>query len=314
MQDFFSYIADQSISASKNHVASLLVEQNLDPYLHIEHFLKTHQQSLLNEWLDSFFKRMGNAWNGFWKSPKDQPVNQLELARQALNDLHRIVANHPAADMKMVLRGLEQSLAILDRIKPTLKQHEDVPHSGEENKLPKEWHEKWASLVQRQHSTMKEPDGEEKKNKLIALDDEFEQFWTKIQDYYQSLPNTDPNKQAVKYFLQSIDADTSFRDIRDLLDTARKRTQNNLLVNRPDVYRQVAQVWHQLAAKNPDIKGRAQQLMRWYQGLQSQHPLKQFIHKEMQDSPDLGENEANVFWKYAVEWINKFPHHAAVGE
>jgi hypothetical protein len=30
----------------------------------------------------------------------------------------------------------------------------------------------------------------------------------------------------------------------------------------------------------------------------------------MQQHPELDNNEMNVFWKYAVEWINKFPHHA----
>jgi hypothetical protein len=312
VQKFYDYLNDQTLAASKNHIAALMVEQRVEPYLHIEYFLKNQHQELLTEWLDSFFKRMGQAWNGFWKNPQESPTNQLEIARQALNDLHHMIAAQGgnSHNTKTILLGLEQSLGILEKLKPGLASTVDVPHSMAEDKLPSPWHERWASLVQHQHGLVKEPDSEEKKDKMLLLDEELEKFWKEIQDFYQSLPLNNPNKQKIKNFLQSVDTDAEFRDVRDLLDVARKRTQNNLQANRPEVYRQVALTWQQLAAKTPNVQQRAQQLLHWYQRLPDTHALKQFIRQDMQQHPELDNNEMNVFWKYAVEWINKFPHHA----
>lgn len=325
---FYTFLTDRKLTADKDRIAKKMARLGVDPYLQIERFL-SGPQILSEGFLGNFWQRIKNAWSGFWRepNPRDSPMTRFEYAQQALNDLHQMVQTNQGADHRTlgtILQGLEASVEILNKIEPMLKVYDDsilnyaqtgVPHSDPQDGLPEEWHNKWGEIMKKQNAIMKEPDSEDKKNKLIQTDLELGNFLKELSNYHQTISPHDAakseEKQRIEKFLQKINNDSTFRYIRELLDYARRRTDSGTVVQRPRGHEKVYFAWRKIATAIADPTQRQQKMIEWYNSLTDKHPLKTFVRQEMSENPELGGTEQEVFWKYAYEWINKFPHHMA---
>lgn len=326
------------IEVDIDRIARLMVQKNVDPHWYIRKYLEafeTEDGLICEGWLGNFFRRIGNAWKAFWTDPTrgDQVMNRLEDAKKALSDLVQMVQQNQGAESGMlgtVLRGLEQSLSILNKVEPTIKQYEPrisqmqaAQQSGKPApafvsdpaiQLPEDQHNIFMQIMQDRDRLIKTPDSEDKLHKLMQNDDELLRFRQSLEDMYQNLNPSDEAqqqyKERIKNWLTHIDNDTTFREIENLLDAAKRRTRTNLSVQRPQGYEQAVFAWRNIVAKTSDPNQQKQQLLQWYQALPPNNPVKAFIQHDIQENPDLG-NENELFWKYAQEWINKLPHFLA---
>jgi len=340
MSNFNKYLSSRRVDVDVDRIARLMVQKNVDPNWYIRRYLEAMESDdglILEGWLGSFFKRIGNAWSGFWKdpNPQDSPSTRLEAAKKALQDLVQMVQQNQGAEsnvLGVVLRGLEQSLGIIDKIEPPLKTAEPrikqfqaaqaggqagtVMFQGDpNNRLPDDLHQKFEDIMHRRNMLIQQPDSEAKATNLVKNDDELLQFRQQLEDQYQQMapktPQDQQNKERIKTFLTRIDTDATFREIESLLDFARKRTQgNNLMVSRPQGYEQAVLAFRNIAATTTDPKQQKDQLLHWYQSLPANNPVKQFVMNDVREHPELG-NELELFWKYSQEWINKLPHFLA---
>jgi hypothetical protein len=335
---FNSFLGRRRIDVDIDRIARLMVQKNVDPHWYIRKYLEAmdSEDGLICEgWLGNFFKRIGNAWAAFWKDPNrgDQVLNRLEDAKKALGDLVQMIQQNQGAETGMlgtVLRGLEQSLAILDKVEPTIKQYEPrisqmqaaqkggqpAPSfvSDPSTQLPQDQQQHFMSIMQTRDQIIKMPDSEDKLHKLLVNDDELLRFRQGLEDMYQTINPQDENqkqyKDQIKNWLTHIDNDTAFREIQNLLDAAKRRTRTNLSVQRPQGYEQAVFAWRNIVAKTQDPAQQKQQLIQWYMALPQNHPVRAFILNDIQENPELG-TEGELFWKYAQEWINKLPHYLA---
>ena len=324
------------IDVDIDRIAHLLVQKNVDPNWYIRRYLEAMEREdglILEGWLGNFFKRIGNAWSGFWKdpNPQDSPTTRLESAKKALQDLVQMIQQNQGAEsnvLGVVLKGLEQSLGIIDKIEqplrtaePRIKQYQAANAGGSgtvmfqgdpNNRLPDDLHQKFEEIMQRRN--IQQPDSEAKATNLVKNDDELLQFRQQLEDQYQQTapktPEEQQYKERIKTFLTRIDTDATFREIESLLDFARRRTHSDLMVSRPQGYEQAVLAFRNIAANTTDPKQQKDQMLHWYQALPVNNPVKQFVMNDVREHPELG-NELELFWKYAQEWINKLPHFLA---
>lgn len=332
MRTFYQFMRDRSLTEQQLRIARLMARQRVNPYTYIEHFLRHPQSTILAEgWLGGFFKRLGNAWNAFWKNPngpEDNPGNRLETAKAAMVDLQTMLQQNVGADegqMQVVLNGLEQSLTILGKIEPVVHQLSSgimqYSQTGQQiadpsQDLPEDIQQKWIDIMTKRDQIIKSSEKEEiKAQKLFANDDELIAFKNQLEQLHRSMNSYDQDENKVEYkkklenFLRRIDNDTTFREIQNLLDLAKRRSGGtNMLVQPPEGYGEVQQAWRQIASTTNDPNQHKQQLLAWYGSLAPNHPVKAFIHQEMQKG-ELGNNENEVFYKYAHDWMTKNPHH-----
>ncbi len=327
MRNFYDYMVDRSLAGQKLRIALLMAERRVDPYLCIQEYLDS--DTLLTEsWVGSFFKRLGNAWNGFWKNPnpEDSPLTRLEAAQKALGELQQMMQQNQGADqgaIQVVLKGLEQSLAIVSRIEPTVQQlssqiqqfaQTGVPHSDPNAGLPQDLNGKWMDIMQRRNELMKSA-SEDNMQKLVANSNEFQQFKVALEQEYQQIDPQDANqanqdkKKRIENWLKRIDTDATFRQIENLLDLARTRTAGGKSAQRPEGVGDVQMAYRQIVAATQDQGQQRQQLIGWYGKLPENHPVKSFVRQEMQNNPQSGADENDMFYQYAHEWMMKFPHH-----
>jgi hypothetical protein len=339
VNNFNKYLGSKRQDVDIDRIAHLMVQKNVDPNWYIRRYLEAmdSEDGLICEgWLGAFFKRLGNAWSGFWKdpTPDDSPTSRFEAAKQAIQNLIQMVQQNQGAEsnvMSVVLRGLEQSLSILGKVEPMLKKAEPrikqfqaaqsgqeagsiMFHGDEANKLPDELHQKFEDIMHRRNMLVKQPDSEAKITNLVKNDNEFLQFRQDLEDEYQKIApknaEQEEYKERIRTFLTRIETDATFREIENLLDYARKRTNEGLMVSRPKGYEQVVTAFRNAAAKSNDLGQQKSEMMHWYQNLPSNNPVKQFVANDIRENPELG-NELELFWKYAQEWINKLPHFLA---
>ena len=322
-----------------DRIARLMVQKNVDPHWYIRRYLEAieSEDGLICEgWLGNFFKRIGNAWSSFWKDPNanDQVLNRLEDAKKALTDLMQMVQANQGAEptqMATVLRGLEQSLALLGKVEPTIKQYEPriaaqhqaqkagspIPSFSDDptHQLPPDQHAQFMSIMSQRDQIIKMADSDAKLQRLDANGDQYLQFRNQLEDYYQTFaaktPEEQQQKEQIKNWLTQIDNDTAFREINNLIDVAKRRTRSSdLAVQRPAGHGKVVLAWRNIAAKTKDPNQQKQEMLQWYQALPPTDDVRQFVQKELQENPHLG-NELELFWKYSQEWINKLPHFLA---
>lgn len=331
-------MGSRKIDVDIDRIARLMVQKNVDPDWYIRRYLEAMESDdglICEGWLGNFFKRIGNAWSSFWKDPNasDKVLNRLEDAKKALTDLVQMIQQTQGAESSMmgtVLRGLEQSLAIIDKVEPTIKQYEprisaqfQAKKAGNampafaadpNQNLPEEQHNQFMSLMQQRDQIIKTADSEAKLQRLLANEDQLLQFRQSIEDSFQqttgNTPEEQQRKQQIKNWLTAIDNDTAFREIQNLLDVAKRRTRSDVGVQRPQGYEQVVFAWRNVVAKSQDQNQQKQEMLRWYQALPLNDPIKQFVQHDMQQNPHLG-NELELFWKYCQEWVNKLPHFLA---
>lgn len=328
MRNFYQYMRNRSITEQQLRIARLMVERGVEPYTFIGQFFD--HPPLLTEFLGGFFKRLGNAWNAFWKNPnkpEDNPENRLEAAKAAMIDLQNMLAQNVGADqghLQVVLNGLEQSLTIMGKIEPSIRQlssgimqyqktGEAIPTQGI---LPEDLEQKWMAIMTKRDEIINGGEKEEiKAQKLFANDDELMAFKHELENIHQGINDYEQDQGRVQYkkqienFLRRIDNDTTFREIQNLLDIAKRRAgASNMLVKPPEGYGEVQQVWRQIAGTTADPNQHKQQMIAWYGTLAPNHPVKAFIHQELQKG-ELGNNENEVFYKYAYNWMTKNPHH-----
>lgn len=331
MRNFYGYLQDRAISDQQHRIANLMAERAVNPYVYIENYLDN--QVLLTEgWIGNFFKRIGNAWNGFWKNPNptDNAMTRLEAAKKALEDLTQMMQQNQGADqwaIQVVMKGLEQSLSIVNKIEPSVQKlssgieqfaKNGTPHSDPHDGLPPDLDRKWVEIIHKRDALIREPDTEAKIQKLLANDDEWIAFRQQLEELNQTINPHDADegkreqKKRIENWLQRIDNDATFRQIEYLLDAARKRSgTNNMLVQRPGDVGFVLKAWREIQSKVTEPNQQKQMLLAWYAKLPPNNPVRAFIQQEMKNSPQLGTNENEVFLKYANEWITKFPHHMA---
>jgi hypothetical protein len=236
MRNFYTYITDRSLASQKQRIAYLMAEHRIDPYLYIEQFLDS-DQFLTEEWLGGFFKKLGNAWRAFWQKPgqqEDSPLTRLETAKKAMGELEQMIKQNVGTKqntLQVVLRGLEQSLAILQRIEPTIQQYDQhmmqyqktgVPHSGSDDELPPKWQQKYMAIFKEMNWLMRQPQTDEVANKLAEINDKFVRFFGELEDYITTLNDPDEKKQIVNFLDRKFN-DTTFREIMDLLKEPRVR-------------------------------------------------------------------------------------------
>jgi hypothetical protein len=325
MKGFYEYLEHNKFDTLTNRVAHLMVDKRVDPYAFIAQYLdKLDAEAPINEFLGGFFRKLGAAWRAFWKTPSvDDPTNRLNTAKEALNDLITMLKQSAGAErgsIEVVIRGLEQSLQLIAHVEPTINQFNqkmmqyrkgNVVLPDVAQMLPEDLNKKYLQLMQTHDQLISMPDSEDKLNKLLANEEQLDAFYHELTEIYQSINPTDESKkkykEQIKNFLNKIESDTAFHQIKSLMDFARKRTRDNLLVSRPKQYEQVIFTWRNIVSKTKDQNQQKQQLLQWYQTLDRNHPVKAFIQKEMQEEP--GQNESELFWNYASNWINKFTHH-----
>jgi tetratricopeptide (TPR) repeat protein len=328
MKGFYEYLEHNKFDTLTNRVAHLMAEKGVDPYAFIAQYLdKLDAEAPINEFLGGFIRKLGAAWKAFWKTPSvDDPSNRLETAKEALNDLIAMLKQSAGAErgsIEVVIRGLEQSLQLIARVEPTIKQYNQkmmayrkgdasaaLPDIAQQ--LPDDLNKRFVELMTAHNQLMDMPDSEDKLNKLQLNQDQIEAFYKQLSDVYQKINPADEAqkeyKTRIKNFLMKIENDTAFQQIQNLMNFAKQRSgEQNLAVSRPDQYHDVVFAWRNIASKTRDPNQQKQQLLQWYQTLDKNHPVKAFITKEMQEQP--GHNEADLFWNYANDWINKFTHH-----
>jgi len=224
--------------------------------------------------------------------------------------------------IEVVIRGLEQSLQLINHVEPTVQQFNQKMMNYRKGDvsaglpdiaqmLPEDLNDKFVKLMNSHDQLIALPDSDDKLNKLIASEEQIDSFYQELSDLYQKINPADENqkeyKEKIKNFLNKIESDTVFHQIKSLMDFAKKRSRDNLLVSRPNNYHEVVFAWRNIVSKTQDPNQQKQQLLQWYQALDKNNGIKAFIHKEMQETP--GQNEAELFWNYASNWINKFKHH-----
>lgn len=328
MKGFYEYLEHNKFNTLTDRVAYLMVAKGVEPYAFIAQYLeKLDAEAPINEFLGGFFRKLGAAWNAFWKTPSvDDPKNRLDTAKEALTDLITMLKQSAGAErgsIEVVIRGLEQSLQLINHVEPTIQQFNQkmmqfrrgnpaaaLPDIAQQ--LPEDLNKKFVELMTAHNQFMGLPDSEDKLNKLKLNQDQIEAFYQELSDVYQKINPADESqkeyKERIKNFLMKIENDTAFQQMKNLMDFASKRSgASNLAVSRPDNYHDVVFAWRNIASKTRDPNQQRQQLLQWYQTLDKNHPVKAFITKEMQDEP--GHNEADLFWNYASDWINKFTHH-----
>ena len=316
MQKFYDFVKTQSLDTKKTQVAQLLAETT-NPYAYI-------QSHLINEgFLGGFFRRLSNAWNAFWQDPSASghasPQDRFNTAKSALEDLHQMVSQQGGDQqtMDILLRGLEQSLTIMKHLEPTFAQYvgslEGVPLQG----LPDELDKRYVAIMRRWNAAMNEPDSEQKKQKVLAGQEELENFTREVEELYQKLNPRDRRvaeyKKQIENWLRRLDTDAAFHQVQKVLDLARQRSDSGLVARQPREVNQVLAQWRLISKQTQDASQARQQLLGWYNNLPENHGLKIFIRKEIQQHPQLGNDESMVFYKYAYQWMTKFPHHLARG-
>lgn len=337
MQNFNKYLGARRIDTDIDRIARLMVQKNVDPHWYIRRYLEAMEREdglICEGWLGNFFRRIGNAWNSFWKDPNanDKVTNRLEDAKKALGDLVQMIQANQGAEtgmMATVLRGLEQSLSIIDKVEPTIKQYSDrinTQHQAQKSgnpipsfaddpnqQLPPDQQAQFMSLMQQRDQIIKMADSEAKLQRLLANDDQLLQFRQSLEDLFQQIKGNTPQeqqqKQQIKNWLTHIDNDTAFREVQYLLDAAKRRTRSNLSVQRPQGYEQAVMAWRNVVAKSNDPNQQKQEMLQWYQSLPANNPVKAFMRQELQEDPH--QNELELFWKYVQEWVNNLPHFLA---
>lgn len=305
-----------------------MVRHGVHPYSYIENYLYS-DNVILSEWLGSFFTRLGNAWDAFWKepNPEDNPEKRLETAKGAMNDLHSMLQQNVGADessLSVVLQGLEQSLEIMNKIEPTVKNlsgsivnynKTGTPHQDPNDGLPEDLHNKWMEIMGKHDQIIKSSEHVDiKAQKLKAANDELWNFKNQLLNMSKSINphDNDPNKaqykQKIEKFLNTIDNSATFRQIQNLLNYAKRRMgDSGLLHDRPEGHGEVVMALRQIANTTADPTQQRQKLFAWYQTLPQDNAVKAFIQQEIKENPQLG-NEQQVFFKYADDWINKYQH------
>lgn len=336
-------MGSRRVDVDIDRIARLMVQKNVNPRWYIDRYLESMQgleappQLILEGWLGNFFKRIGNAWKSFWKDPNSPEAasEKLDAAKQALEDLVATVKQNQGAEatvLPTILKGLEQSLTILNQIEPQIKQlsgritafqksgagptgaafADDPMHQ-----LPQDLNQKWQKLMAARDALVKQPDSQHKADALVQNDNEFIQFKHELEELYQNLNPNDPDPQKQEYkkklenWLRRIDTDSTFNEIEALLDVARRRTSSGQLVKRPNGYMDLLNFWQQISQTVHDPNQQRDQIIAWYGKLPPAHPLKKFVQDEMKKSPNIGQDENALFYKYAYNWITKFPHHLA---
>lgn len=340
MANFHAFMGDRRVETQADRIALLMVHKNVNPRWYIDRYLESQEsiqappQLILEGWLGNFFKRVGSAWNSFWKDPQhgENILNRLEDAKKALQDLIQMVKQNAGAEqnvMGTILQGLEQSLNLLSNVEPQIREMEprikqfktgggQTPLAADPmHSLPNDLETKWQQIMNARDQIIDLPDSEDKLNKLVQNDDEFVKFKNEIEDLYQNLDPNDQQKQEYKKrienFLRRIDTSATFREIQALMNFARRRTSSGQMAGRPRGYEQVVMQYRQIAQTVSDPNQQRDQLINWYKGLNNNHPIKMFVRDELRKNPNLGQDEDAVFYGYAYTWITKFPHHLARG-
>ncbi len=296
-----------------------MAQRAVNPYVYIETYLD-NQQLVTEGWIGGFFKRIGNAWNGFWKNPNpaDTAMTRLESAKKALAELQQMVQQNQGAEgdvLGTVLNGLEQSLTIINHIEPTIKDmdgkmqqfsKDGVEGNDPMHQLPDAYNAKFQQIMQARDGIIRQADSEDKLKKLLQNDNLLVQFKHELEEQYQKMGPEQPDKKKLENFLRRIDTDATFREIQALLDFARRRTANGMVAVKPKGYEEVIGIWRRIAQATTDANQQKQQLVDWYTKLPPQHPIKTFIQAEVRGN---GQNEADVFYNYAHSWITKYAHH-----
>jgi hypothetical protein len=325
---FFEIISHNTLDQRIDRLAYKLAETGIEPGLFIQDYLDkmSHKGSLLTEgWIGNFFKRIGKAWRAFWEPLKDDDPNQrLATAREALTALAAIVKDNSAdnKNLQVVLNGIEQSLNIINRVDPYVKQfNQDMVKTrqgqgsfmltGQRAQLPEDQQEKYMQIMQTYDQIMRQPDSQQKLQQLMAHDLKFREFMKSLEEMYQNPNLTDQEyKQKLGDFLRLIDTDAAFNEIKTLLDFARQRTDddNELLKQRPAIANAVRSIYRYYSAQLKNNMDQVRNAMlQWYAKLPDNNEVKQFIHEEMRTRP--GSSEQELFWAYAQYWFRTDKWH-----
>ena len=322
MNAFSKFLNYRRVDVDVDRIARLMVQSNIDPNWYIRRYLEALESKdglICEGWLGGFFKRLSNAWSGFWKDPdsEDSIETRFESAKKSLIDLIQIVKQNQSSDQTVttILRGIESSLLILNKVEPNIKQMQiSNLDSNLNQELPEPEHKKWLNLMTQRDQIIKMPDSEQKLNQLHVNDDLFLKFKQELEDSYQQIhpknQEEQEHKEQIKNWLLHLDKDASFREIQYLLDVSKKRTGSNLSVQRPQGYEQAVFAFRNVAVKTQDPNQQKQEMLHWYQALPPNNPIKLFLKGELEEDPHLG-NELELFWKYCQEWVNKLPHFLA---
>jgi hypothetical protein len=224
MRNFYDYVADRTLDAQKHRIASAMTEQGLEPYSYITEVLS-------EGWLGNFFGRLGQAWQSFWNKPEqsdDSPVKKLEVAKQAIADLEAALRNNTGSDrnaFNTALRGIEQALALINRVEPTIQQADD----GVSEMLPPRWNRYYMAIMNDINRLIKQPKTEETAQQLADQDDKLVRLFGAMEDYIKKV---DPKnmaqvkeKKQIERFLSRVFDDYTFREIMGLLKEPRTRQE-----------------------------------------------------------------------------------------
>lgn len=332
ISNFGGFVLKNNLDPMKRRIAGTMADKKVDPYIVIYEYLDHSSDLLVEGWIGNFFKRIKAAWDAFWTpmqagvaNREITPQERLQTALSALNDLQNLISQNSQAspqDLAMVLRGVEQSVTLLKQVEPVIQKHDAAMQQyaktgqaapEEKEDLPEDLEEQFMRIMQERDRLMKEPDSETKMHKLIANDDQLLAFKDHVEEMYQSINPEDQGKaeykKQIENWLNRLNMDSTFREIENLLDFARKRSsKTSMLSKRPDGYEEVLVAWRKIVGQTTREDQQKQMLQSWYNNLQGNHKLRKFIRGEIIANPSLGQDETSVFMRYADEWVNRFPH------
>jgi len=298
----------------REEIAREMVARGIEPREFIRNYLG-YQEVITEGILTGLFRRLGAAWEGFWRKPNENPTDYLGTAKKALGDLVQVVQGqgNKAIDSQMVLQGLQQAIRIIDKVDPYV-QKLDPGKESTKVELPDDLKRNWDALNSERGRILGMQDTDPKKMQLLVQnDDRMLNFIGQLEDLYQSISPNDTQKAQYKEqiggFLRYLDQSSEFQEFQLMMNQARKYGTDQAL-ERPKGWDRIVSAYQQasVSGRNPD-----EEMARLYASLMDNHPIKVFIRREARFGPDRGQNEATLLAKYAKYWASKYQHHSEDG-
>lgn len=290
-------------------VAREMVDRGVEPRAFIRAYLD-HQALVSEGAVTGLFRRLKQAWDGFWTKPRETPTDYLGTARKSLGELMTIVKSQPnPVDADMVLNGLQQALRIMDKVEPYV-QRLNPGQTGSQPRLPDDLQQTWDAIGAERDRLLNLPDNDPRKTQLLRQnDDKFLHFLAQLEEMPKRMSNADPNlaarRQQIVGFLRYLDDDTDFQHFQQLMTQVRDRG-TDMATERPAGWDRVVMAYQQAVNAKTDPQ---QALTQMYRSLLDNHPMKQFIRREARFGRDGGQPEEVLLTKYAKYWATKYPHH-----
>src|SRR3989344_6850512 len=126
MQTFSEFVKNVAIEAQIKNVATLMVENKVDPMEFIGNYLENNHPILAEQW----WKPLANWWTGLWDkgvgktSRESDPMQHLNAAVQSLTALKDIIQNHAVGNpylqdqqknVELVLQNLSAELESMQK-------------------------------------------------------------------------------------------------------------------------------------------------------------------------------------------------------